>query len=612
MKTWLTGVALMAAAALAGVVAFCQPMGAAHAAGGRYYVNFDHGDDAADGRSATTAWRHAPGDVNARSRAAETHLQPGDMLLFAPGVRYRGEITLNGGGEPGRPVVITSATGDAPGVIDGSDPVGSVRPCRSSADCGGAEAWSRSSRVDFAEPLAPGAALFTDQGLLFPAQSPEPADMFNSDDVAEYIQASGGDLSRGVAKLPADLARRISGPGDKRILLWTYGNLRVPRDILSVESDQAHFDPTGLKFYTDRPDRIAVVGHPGLVGRPGEYAFIEGGRAAVVFMPPGARVVLAARGRGGVDLNGHSFIEIRDLAFENIADNGVDLRTGIGIGNHRQAGSDILIARNTFRYFRSPLGQGPIILTHMSNLTIVDNKMESVVFGSGMRLGADSNVVVRGNQISRIGRTGIMLMGDNNALVTQNVVSNAKGIHGNGLSAYLGNKNVKFLANSIIDTRSPATFKGDQKNVADNSIVFANNILAGTPDSLYAIASWGSTRNVLIQNNILLGGKVGFLTSKTDEGVTVRHNIVNGMVNRTPPAGWNLADNNDIDFNLASSGKVGARGLQGAIQDAIAGGGAGGWKRLCPLFPPVAGSDPGYQGAIGAKLRCVDESPPAR
>lgn len=124
MKPRLAALALIAVMGLSGVAA---PHGAL-GAGASYYVNFDHGDDAADGRSPARAWRHAPGDGNAQGLPAHTLLDPGDTLLFAAGVHYRGQVKVNGGGEAGAPVVLTSAPGAAPAVIDGSDPAASCAP----------------------------------------------------------------------------------------------------------------------------------------------------------------------------------------------------------------------------------------------------------------------------------------------------------------------------------------------------------------------------------------------------------------------------------------------------------------------------------------------------
>src|SRR6185312_9514942 len=182
----------------------------------------------------------------------------------------------------------------------------------------------------------------------------------------------------------------------------------------------------GLKFNLDRPEHFAVAGHPALVSRLGEFGVLEGGKAAVVFLPPSAHTVSVARGRGGIDLAGSSFVEVRGLAFENMTDGGPTQHEALA--NSSDA-SDILIEHNRFQYFRMPQGAGPIAINFVRNLTIADNDIRDIAFGSGMRLYKDLNVTVRGNRISRIGRTGIMLIGMEGATVTHNVIGEARGIH---------------------------------------------------------------------------------------------------------------------------------------------------------------------------------------
>jgi hypothetical protein len=576
----------------------------------RYYVDFDRGSDVADGRSPQTAWRHAPGDVAAEGVPEGVRLHGGDTLLFAAGVRYRGEIRLNGSGEPGLPVVLTSSPGAAPAIIDGSDPVSSLRPCRSAEDCGGVADWPHLARVDFAEAVDADCALFADNGLLFPAQSPNPKDLFNSDAVSEFVVADGRDLQRGVAKLPRDLARRIAGPGERRLLLEVYPNVLAWRDILSLDGDQARFDPAGLRFNTDRPEHFAVNSHPAMVSRPGQYGLLEGRRAAVVFLPKDAHSVSVARGRGGVNLNGRSFVQVRNLDFENMADSArkgpmsgiAVLKTG--------AGSDVVIAGNRFRNFRMPQGNGPIIVNSTGNLTIADNDIENVVFGSGMRLNKDSNVVVHGNRISRIGRTGVMLIGMDGARVEGNVIGDAVGIHGNGLSAYLANRAVRVVGNTITATTRPITYEGAAGS--ENDLEFTGNLLVGTPDSDSALTSWGLNKRVTIDGNVLLGGKQGLSVSNGDLTTVVTRNLMNGPpviktgVYQPPgvaapvPAGWTISDNRVVSYRPGGppAGEVGRQ-----VADALSGSPTGAWLGLCPDLASRGAVTP--QGAaVGAGLAC--------
>lgn len=63
-----------------------------------YFVDFDGGSDSADGKSAQTPWKHAPGDAAATDSAAGVKLSPGDVVLFKGGVRYKGSIDVPASG----------------------------------------------------------------------------------------------------------------------------------------------------------------------------------------------------------------------------------------------------------------------------------------------------------------------------------------------------------------------------------------------------------------------------------------------------------------------------------------------------------------------------------
>jgi parallel beta-helix repeat protein len=600
---WL-GVLLFAATAAATTLSGCAQ--AAPSAGTSFYINFDHGDDSRDGQSAATAWRHAPGDANAQGRAGATKLSPGDTLLFASGVRYRGEVRLNGGGLPGSPVVLTS-DGDAPAVIDGSDRAESIRPCKSAEDCGGAPNWHQLQRVDFARPMPPGVALFTEVGALYPAQSPNPKAIFYSDDVKEYYEVSGADLEQGIAKLPKEVARAIAGAGEKQLALWTFGNLIKVRDITSLEGSVARFDPSGLKFYTDRPDRVAVLAHPSLIDRAGEYAFVADRRAAAVFMPEGAKNVSTAAGRGGININGMSNVTIRHLGFANMADDGASVRSGIAITSQGKSAAAIRIDGNVFQHFWMPKGQGPITLRKIDDLTITGNQIRSVALGSGMRVSQSTNVKILDNSISSMNRTGIMLMGVENGLVARNTISDAKGVHGNGMSVYLGNRNVRVVANTVTDATRPMTFHGDGTGATMNDMVVANNLFIGTPESSAALTSWGKTmRGITVRSNVLLGGKFGLRLAQTDREVLVEGNTLNGIAFIKPqPGAWRFIDNLQVRYSPQARSS-GARNFEKSVANAILGVEPPP-SDLCLMFAGSAGRAPidkEFAGAVGARTRC--------
>lgn len=582
-------------------VAGCAPAAARSTA--VYYVDFTHGNDDASGLTPATSWRHAPGDPQAGGKPAQTKLGPGDTVAFAAGVRYRGEIRVNGSGTPEAPITFTSQPGDR-AIIDGSDVV-DFAPCRSAAECGGVSAWRGSVRITFKTPATINSALFTEQGALFPGQAPNVEDIFYSDDTQFYLEASGTDLSAGRARLPKQTAAQLQATAGGSLALWVYGNQVVVRPITGIEGDAARFDPTGLRFYDDRPGRFAVLGRPDLVDRPGEFALLENGMAAVATLPTGSTRVSVARGRGGIDLNGASNIVVRGLSFENMADDGASIRTGVAIGNFARPVSGVTIEKNNFANFRMPKGQGPVTIRYGSNLVIKGNAIQGVALGSGIRLSRGADVTIAENEIRRVGRTGVMLMDVKGATVSGNVIRDVKGVHGNGMSVYLANENIRVVSNTVFEAYRPMTFHGSGKTGAvDNNIEISNNLFVAEPRSSAALSSWGNTtRGVRIEDNILLGGKVGILLSKEDQDVTVQDNLINGIAFKGEyPAGWKVGGNREVVFKPTPG--LAKSGLERTMHEVAAGSPTPErLKEVCDLVARTwSGQD--AKGTIGAKARC--------
>lgn len=84
------------------------------------YIDFENGDDARDGASPATAWRHHPWDAAATGRAdAASGIH---TYVFKGGVAYRGALVADDSGAPGDPIRLTRdpAWGDGPAVLQGS------------------------------------------------------------------------------------------------------------------------------------------------------------------------------------------------------------------------------------------------------------------------------------------------------------------------------------------------------------------------------------------------------------------------------------------------------------------------------------------------------------
>jgi hypothetical protein len=72
--------------------------------GAIYYVDFAGGDNANNGTSTATPWKHCPEDPQATGTADSTVLAAGDIVIFKGGVVYNGGMQLTRSGTEGNPI----------------------------------------------------------------------------------------------------------------------------------------------------------------------------------------------------------------------------------------------------------------------------------------------------------------------------------------------------------------------------------------------------------------------------------------------------------------------------------------------------------------------------
>jgi len=87
------------------------------------YIDYESGNDASDGLSRQTPWKHHPQDPNAGGKAAVC--RGVQTCVFKQGVSYRGQINANQSGTADAPILLTRdpSWGEGPAVICGSEAV---------------------------------------------------------------------------------------------------------------------------------------------------------------------------------------------------------------------------------------------------------------------------------------------------------------------------------------------------------------------------------------------------------------------------------------------------------------------------------------------------------
>jgi hypothetical protein len=535
-----------------------------------YYVDYAAGSDQAAGNTRTTAWKHAPGDRNATGRPAAAKLVAGDTVVFRAGVPYRGAITLPASGSPGKPVTYTGlGWGEGMGIIDGSDPVLNARPCRSAADCGGASAWKGLHRIEFAPPpQTKRIILYGSRQPYWLSQVPAFSDPIFADNLDEFVRTPVSalpELQKGRLRNPelAEIAR--SGGGQMELTIWVVPNLVLRRAVLGVEGDTVLFDPEGVDFYTDREGRVALNGSFAGMNKPGTFVQISDTVLLASLWPEdSANTLSIGNGRFGIELGGKSHNRITGLHFRYMTGGQGEIRQGRAITSFNTSPSDIEIRGNLISNNFVETTLGTVFIFGTTRLSFIANRIENIALGTGFAAGGGTSahgtardLVVEGNVIRRVGRSGIYLLGVHNGLVKGNVLAEIRGVHGNAITTYLDNRDVVIEENCVVSSIRPFTYTGNNDEKTVNDVTVRNNIFIASTDGPSAIYGWGMYINkLIIENNFLAGRDRGILLNGRDRNLVVRNNETTGItVNGTAHASWDVRDNvENLSFSSALGG----------------------------------------------------------
>lgn len=530
-----------------------------------YYVDFADGNDGNSGLSRASAWKHAPGDIQATDNAQTTQPGPGVTVLLKGDVVYRGNISIPADGSANHPVIYR---GDAwPGlegvkaIIDGGDPVTGWTPCASAAECNGNPNFANlfyaflPGNVD---PLSLNLheynASTSEDEFLWLAQDPNPANAYFYDDRTDFISLPQIDLTRTSITAPAYFDQ--SDPdywNDSYLLVWVNPNIVVTRKITGFDpaSGSVMFDDLGANaIYPDGRDQsYALYNSPHAIDHAGEY-FISTtpdnqNRLKILLWPRSntdldARVTRSVR-TYGIDINSRSNIVIEGFVVRKYS--GAGLRDGVGIGdvtgaylaNYNLIVKDNLITHN--RKGGSDRGYGGIFLENCYNTVIEENAVIENPRHKGIFVGTGNGITVMNNTIIRSGSTSLCFYSVDDGIVQGNTIQEGNGSHANGITLYLGCNNILVANNRLYDNASPVTFQDS------GNLYFINNIIDGS-DRENNVNEWGDTSNGPWERGI-----IAFFNN------TIVRNSRNASLNIGDNPGLNtyIAVNNIVDGGLSGS-----------------------------------------------------------
>jgi len=530
-----------------------------------YYVDYSSGSNIYAGTSAQTPWKHSPGDPNATNRPANTRLQPGDKVLFRGGVPYRGSFKLLSSGTSSAPITFSgSGFGNGLGIIDGSEAVRSVRPCSSSADCGGSSNWSSLHRIDFDVQSIKRVTVFGKSAPYWSSQIPNANNPFYADSIADYLDTPLSSLPelRSGRLRSSELALAAASGGTLELALWVIPNFVVRVPVLGVEGNILRFDPSGLNFQTTRDGKVALNGSFAGLAVIGSFLVLQPGVVVARLRAEDSLATISiGTGRMGINANGQSHIRINAIHFRNLSGSANVQGDGRAFSSTSPGTTDIEMKGNLMGpAFLENGNSGLIRVIHGRNMRFVSNRIENISSGTVFSMGGLTarDLLIEGNLIQKIGRSGINLFSVDGAIVRGNILANLRGIHGNGISIYMENKRIIVDRNCIVNTSRPITFHGNSQPNAINDIRISNNILVSSGEGQSAVNSWGrDTNTVNISNNILVGPRHGIALNSTDLHVSLAGNITSGiLISGKAGNGWTMSNNTeDFTFERALDGE---------------------------------------------------------
>jgi len=279
-----------------------------------------------------------------------------------------------------------------------------------------------------------------------------------------------------------------------------------------------------------RGGAFAIVNSVRLIDRPGEYAILldpePDGRHKVFVRPlrdgDGAPADLTY-GRYGVGFSMRASSHITIQGFI-IRKQGWKSSTGISA---RGEASDLIVRDVTVTLLR---GNSAGITTYQVDNVLLDNcrVLDNAGHTKGIVLRNAENIVTRGCTLRRNTSTALDYYTVTNGAVQNCLLTDNRGMHANGLTFYLGCRNILVEGNTVLRGNAGLTCQHGE------NMIIRNNILSGSP----AIGLWSGRayNNIVITNNYLRferppGGTSAAIYGGNGgaSGYTIANNIVDGL-----------------------------------------------------------------------------------
>ena len=472
-----------------------------------YYIDYETGLDSNDGLTTSSAWKHCPGDSNAIGNPASVTLQTGDDLIFKGGVRYKGEIVIDGRfetGTPGSPITFKGDEWESEkAILEGGDEItGSWTQCTSQVACADNPNWQNIYSITYPELDDFQRGFYQNDSFLWHAQDPNPEDPFYYDEINDYNVIPYSDHTINQTRTTITdytyFNQSDSSYWDGAyVIVWRIPNVVVIRAITGfnpITNTITHED-LGGDIYTDRDTYYAVLNHLSLIDTPGEFFLNEAGNILYVWPHKSInanndRFSYKTRGTGIYGYYVNDFV-VEGFQIQKYTYGIRVIDAGGGI-----IPENITIRNNKIKNLKS---NGAYALQVGGKDIIVENNSIINCQRAVGILAGGNNITVKDNYVERASRQGIWFMGARNSKLENNNVTDIKGSHANAVSLYSGCENVSVFNNKVTNSRIPFTFENSKNIDIFNNIFYSDGTVG------YIFAGWGGiTGDINIFNNIII------------------------------------------------------------------------------------------------------------
>ena len=547
-----------------------------------YYVDYQGGDDKANGTAAEQAWKHCPSDLQATERAAATNLQGGDVIIFKGGVRYRGMIDKPFSGSAEKPIIYDGNSagtfGSGAAIIDGSLALTNWQQCKNAAEASGNQQFKEIWYTDVAHTGGwRGLNLLGAEVPMHVSQHPNPSDPLFQERVSEY-QRSKQSMTRKDNNLflsdPEHLADKTKEYFDGMTLCFHGGhNAAVHVDILDFDPATATLT---TKSFTDHVSKgklyktgtkYCLFNSVKIIDQAGEYAMqrLDDKRVRVFAWPSviedgQPKDISRSAFAYGFHFDGVNHVRVRGFKVERQGG-----KKAHGIYLHES--KDIAVQDCEISQVRGSAGFRAFRSEQISVADSYIHHLPGHTFGLFVRSSKD--VEVRRTRIFKPTSTGLDFYGVTNGVVSQCEISGHTGMHANGMTFYLGNRGLLIERNYVHSGNIPMTIK------QSGDVIIRNNILDGNNSSM-SIGMWSTSghekqywsgatlQNVQVIHNVLINGSTknnwarGIFSNMKDqpENLIVKNNILAGASGKVKGTYAHNIFTNPVNKSLLTKGSV--------------------------------------------------------